>query len=166
MTLLMFAAFAGDGLTTGTERQQLAIQRCLKNWGEHPFTDETPKFKEAQLTVRVLQFGDVQEIDSPTTEPQLVYIEPNVNVLSKVKYRLANPNGWYCFNNNVDVLSKIRFEMQCDAKLASSRDGATVMGADEAGKGVTVLGSVRVERVCDPKPKAEPERPQHFIPGN
>lgn len=165
MTLLLFTAFAGDGLTTGTERQQLAIQRCLKNWGEHPFGEgESYKFKEAQLTVRVLQFGDIQKVDAPTEQPQLVYIEPNVNVLSKVTYSLENPKGWYCFNNNVDVLSKIRFEMHCDAKIASSRDGATVMGADEAGKGVTVLGSVRVERRCEPEKK--PQKPQHFIPGN
>lgn len=163
MTWLMFTALAGDGLTTGTERQQLAIQRCLKNWGKHPFGEGDQKFKEAQLTVRVLQFGDTQSIDEPTEEPQIVYIEPNVNVLSKVTYKLANPNGWYCFNNNVDVLSKIRFEMHCDAKLASSRDGATVMGADEAGKGVTVLGSVRVERRCEPEPV--PSKPKHFIPG-
>lgn len=163
MTLMLLTAFASDGLTTGTERQQLAIQRCLANWGKHPFTDKTPAFKEAQLTVRVLQFGDVQEIDAPTKEPQLVYIEPNVNVLSKVTYSLSNPNGWYCFNNNVDVLSKIRFQMHCDAKLASSRDGATVMGADEAGKGVTVLGSVRVERRCEPD--SGPEMPKHFVPG-
>lgn len=165
MTLLMFTAFAADGLTEGTERQQLAIQRCLQNWGEHPFGEgEKYRFKEAQLTVRVLQFGDVQKVDAPTAEPQLVYIEPNVNVLSKVTYSLENPNGWYCFNNNVDVLSKIQFDMHCDAKLASSRDGATVMGADEAGKGVTVLGSVRVERRCEVDKASQ--KPQHFIPAH
>lgn len=144
---LFLAAFADDGLTHGTERQQLAIERCLANWGEHPF-GEKPRFKEGSLEVRVLQRHDYQKVDDPTDVPQLVYIEPNVNVLSRVTYQLTNPNGWYCFNNHVDVLSKIRFELQCDAKLTVSREGATVLGADEVDKGVTVLGSVRIERRC------------------
>lgn len=160
--LFLLTAFANDGLITGTERQQLAIQRCLANWKDHPFGDE-PRFKEAALTVRVLQFNDTHRVDEPTTEPQLVYLEPNVNVLSKVTYALTNPNGWYCLNNNVDVLSKIRFDMHCEGRLTASRDTTTVLGADDLNKGVTVLGSVRIERSCEPEP--EPEKPKHFYPG-
>jgi len=40
--------------------------------------------------------------------------------------------------------------LNCKANLASSKDGATVLGGkdDDAGGGVAVLGSIRVNKKC------------------
>ena len=45
------------------------------------------------------------------------------------------------------VLGKTQIELACKANLASSEDGATVLGGGEGNGGVTVLGSSRIERL-------------------
>ena len=41
--------------------------------------------------------------DEATAAPQLVLVKPSVNVLTKGRFRLMNPNGWYCFESAVKL---------------------------------------------------------------
>jgi hypothetical protein len=123
-----------------------AIKSCLEHWKKHPFTGANPDFRIIKGKVRVMGIGDGIDDSGATKSPELVLIKPNVSVLSKTEMKLMNPNGWYCLKGNVSVLGKTVVELQCKANLASSEDGATVLGASETGGGVAVLGSLRVER--------------------
>ena len=60
---------------------------------------------------------------------------------------LLNPNGWYCFKSNVNVMGSLRIKAACKAHLASAHDGTTVLGSNSDNKSVTVLGSTHVELV-------------------
>jgi hypothetical protein len=67
--------------------------------------------------------------------------------MAKTTLRLMNPNGWYCLKSNVAVLGKLEIQVDCKAHLAASGDGGTaVLASNESGKGVAVLGSLRVKR--------------------
>ena len=130
-----------------TARQHKAIDRCLDVWDGHPFGDK-PSFRILSPSVRVMGIGSSEVREDPTDEPELVLIEPSVNVLTKTTWHLDNPNGWYCFNGNVGVLSKIVFEADCAASLADSRSGAQVLGGSETNGGIVVLGDVEITRAC------------------
>jgi hypothetical protein len=153
---LLATAFA----ETPNARQQKAIDRCLDVWQEHPFGD-SPQVRILSPSVRVLGLGSDEIREKPTEEPELVLVEPSVNVLTKTTWYLDNPNGWYCFNGNVGVLSKIVFEADCSASLADSRSGAQVIGRSETNGGIVVLGDVEVKRACQlpDKPASEAAAP-------
>jgi hypothetical protein len=124
----------------------IAIQNCLKHWSKSPFKGH-PHYRTVATTVKVLGIGgDIKEMGS-TPKPELVLIKPSVTVLAKTSIQLMNPNGWYCIKANVSVLGKSAIELHCKANLATSKDGATVLGGSDTG-GVAVLGSIRVERIC------------------
>jgi hypothetical protein len=126
------------------------VKGCLKAWGDNPFNAAKPVFTTLGTSVKVLGVGDTVEDLAETKAPALVYIKFNVAVLSSATLKLMNPNGWYCLQGKVDVLSKSKIQLQCDAKLAtSSDDSVTVLGAQHGEKhvSVTVLGSTSVERV-------------------
>lgn len=126
------------------------LTRCLRNWGEHPFkTDKQKRYREMEVSVKVLGIGGNVADKAVTDYPQLILIKPTIKVLSKQTITLMNPNGWYCFKSNVTVLGKGIIEAHCKAKLAESSKGVAVMGKnDESGKGgVTVLGKSVIKRV-------------------
>ena len=156
MLLISLPLFATAFAETPNARQQKAIDRCLDVWQTHPFGD-APQARILSPSVRVLGLGSDEIRDAPTEQPELVLIEASVNVLTKTTWYLDNPNGWYCFNGNVGVLSKIVFEADCSASLADSRSGAQVIGRSETNGGVVVLGDVEVKRACqlpEPAPAA------------
>ncbi|MEZ4316926.1 MAG: hypothetical protein R3F61_05470 [Myxococcota bacterium] len=159
--LLLTSAYAD--LPT-SERQRAAVDRCLAHWKEHPFGD-APEFRVLSASVRVFGVGSQETLESATEKPDLVLIEPSVNVLTKTTWKLHNPNGWYCFDTNVGVLSKIVFDADCDANLADSRSGAVVMGDTETNGGVVVLGDIEVRRSCPVKP-ASPESTEPTKPSD
>jgi hypothetical protein len=64
---------------------------------------------------------------------------------------LRNPNGWYCFVSNVNVMGKLKIKAPCTAHLAQSHDGVTVMGGDTENKSVTVMGKTEVQLQDCPK---------------
>jgi len=74
----------------------------------------------------------------------------NHAVLSKSDLNLLNPNGWSCLKGQVSVLSKSKIHLHFKAKLASSKDGVTVLGGHDQDSGVTVLGSSPLTRVDCP----------------
>jgi hypothetical protein len=124
-----------------------AIQGCLAHWGKTPFSKKDPTFRTLSAKVKVLGIGGETVDDQVTTAPDLVLIKPNVAVLSKATLNLLNPEGWYCLKGQVSVLGKSEIHLHCSAHLASSKDGATVLGGSDTDQGVTVLGSTRVMRL-------------------
>ncbi len=124
------------------------VDACLAAWKNAPFKKGTQPDQIVGTQVKVFGIGKDDYEDTPTKKPRLILIKPSVNVLGRTTFRLMNPNGWYCFRANVSVLGKMKIEAHCNAKLASSKeDGTSVLGSDESDKGVTVLGSLRVNRI-------------------
>jgi hypothetical protein len=76
-----------------------------------------------------------------------VLVNPGVNVMGGTTLELLNPNGWYCFKSNVNVMGSLRIKAACKAHLASAHDGTTVLGSNSDNKSVTVMGKTQVELV-------------------
>lgn len=129
----------------------VAIENCLKAWGTHPF-GTNPKYRSLPVTVKVFGIG-TPTIDSvQTTGPDLVLVKAGVNVMGGTTIDLRNPNGWYCFVTNVNVMGRMKIKAPCTAHLAQSHDGVTVLGADSTNKSVTVMGKTEIElQGCDNK---------------
>lgn len=126
------------------------IKACLKSWGHSPFTEKSP-YRIVAAKVKVMGIGgDIYETVA-TKQPELVLVRPAVTVMAKTAMHLGNPNGWYCLKGKVAVLGKMEINLHCSAHMAASEGGATVLGANDANSGTTVLGSTRVNRVGDCK---------------
>jgi len=162
--LIVGVAFADDvalspteyaerfGLRTGDDTDQAAIQRCLDAWPNHPFGAQGPhKARWIETSVRITGVGHETVDDAATTQPQLIFVKPAVNVMTKTTLQLLNPKGWYCIESNVTVMGKLVVKAACAAQLADSRSGATVIGSTDASGGVIVMGSTRVEKVGCPE---------------
>jgi len=123
-----------------------SIAACLKAWGKHPF-GKNPTFKTLSTSVKVFGIGSNTSDTEVTSSPTLILVNPGVNVMGGSVIELLNPNGWYCLRATVNVMGGLNLRAHCKAHLASSKDGATVMGNSAENKGVTVMGSTNVERV-------------------
>lgn len=124
------------------------IRACLANWSDHPFRGEDlPRYRTLGSSVSVFGIGGDVVDDVVTPDPQLVLVKPSVNVMTKGRFRLLNPNGWYCFESAVTVLAKSEIVAHCRAHLTSSVQSATVAGSNAGAEGVTVLGKAVVQRV-------------------
>ena len=123
-----------------------SIAACLKAWGSHPF-GKNPQYKTMQTSVKVFGVGKNTSDTERTSAPSLVLINPGVNVMGGARIDLLNPNGWYCLRTTVNVMGGVKIRAHCKAHLASTSDGATVIGSNTDNKGVTVMGSTSVERV-------------------
>ena len=145
--LVNVVAHAKDSDDSDDSSNDRAINKCIKQWKNSPFQ----KGAEADLvmspSVKVLGIGKDPSDTKVTSGPRLVLVKPNVNVLGKSTFKLLNPNGWYCFKANVSVLGRLAIQADCKAHLATSTDGANVLGADDSDHGTSVLGSIRVERI-------------------
>jgi len=141
---------------TGDEGDQAALQRCIAAWGDSPFGKAPYKARFIEAKVRVMGAGHEIDDDVATTWPQLIFVKPAVNVMTKTTVKLRNPNGWYCLEANVTVMGKLVIQAACDAHLADSRSGATVIGSNSSDGGVTVMGSTQVVRDsnCHAAPEA------------
>lgn len=128
-----------------------ALQSCLRAWGQHPFGNKPHHYRLLNSSVKV--FGIGQSIDDTvtTSQPELVLVDTGVNVMGGSTVQLLNPNGWYCFASNVNVMGSLTIKAHCKAHLASASNGMTVMGGDSSNKSVTVLGSTQVELVGCPR---------------
>lgn len=129
-----------------TDTVQSAAQACMRAWGsQHPFTD-TPPLRTVSGAVRVLGRGSSVADREVTDFPVLVVVQPGVNVLGESEMELLNPNGWYCLRAAVNVGGGLRIKLHCDAHISSATSGTSVFG-DNAGRGVSVMGAISVERV-------------------
>lgn len=139
----------------GDEDSSVAIDNCLKAWGKHPF-GTNPKFRSLPVTVKVFGIGTPNVDTVKTSGPDLVLVKAGVNVMGGTTVDLQNPNGWYCFVTNVNVMGKMKIKAACTAHLAQSHDGVTVMGGDSTNKSVTVMGKTVVElQGCPAKEKID-----------
>ena len=123
-----------------------SIAACLKAWGSHPF-GKNPQYKTMQTSVKVFGIGKNTGDTERTNAPSLVLVNPGVNVMGGARIDLLNPNGWYCLRTTVNVMGGVKIRAHCKAHVASTSDGATVIGSNTDNKGVTVMGSTSVERV-------------------
>jgi len=130
------------------------VKTCLANFPTHPFKfDKKLKFRVISPNVKVFGLGANISDFSKTNYPQLVFIRPSVNVMSKVVYELLNPNGWYCFKSKVNVMGSSLIKLACDSHLTSTTN-VTVLGKSRGEqRGTTVMGKSTVKRICDPKQK-------------
>jgi hypothetical protein len=128
------------------EDAENSIAGCLHAWGEHPF-GQSPRYRTLATSVKVFGIGRSPADAERTDAPSLVLVNPGVNVMGGTTLELLNPNGWYCFRSNVNVMGDLRIRADCRAHLASAADGATVLGSSSDNKSVTVMGSTRVELV-------------------
>ena len=123
-----------------------AMAACLRAWGQNPF-GTNPSYKTLATSVKVFGIGDDPADTEETSSPVLVMVNPGVNVMGGTTIELLNPNGWYCFRSNVNVMGSLRIRAACKAHLASANDGVTVLSSNPDQKSVAVLGSTQVELV-------------------
>ncbi len=122
------------------------IESCLRAWGKHPF-GASPSFRTMGASVKVFGIGHNPADTKRTNTPALILVNTGVNVMGGTTVELLNPNGWYCFRSNVNVMGSLRIRAHCKAHLATAHDGTTVLGSNSANKSVTVLGSTQVELI-------------------
>lgn len=137
-------------LTEGDSDAQKVISDCLALWPSHPFKNPKDRsFRTFAPTVNIIGLGGEIKDDVVTSYPQIILVKPSINVLTKTRFQLLNPNGWYCLRVNINVLSKNAIDLHCQAHIADSVAGFAVMGShkDGTGRGVTVLGKSFVNKV-------------------
>lgn len=145
LALALLASTLGTSTVVAQQGEEsVAIDNCLIAWGKHPF-GEHPKFRSMPVAVKVFGIGNANIDSVQTTEPALVLVKAGVNVMGGTTVDLRNPNGWYCFVTNVNVMGKMTIKAPCTAHLAQSHDGVTVLGADADNKSVTVMGKTEVQ---------------------
>ncbi len=137
------------GLVQAQESESGALQACLKAWGAHPF-GPNPAYRTLATSVKVFGIGQGTADREITPRPSLIMVNPGVNVMGGSEVELLNPNGWYCLRAAVNVMGGMDIKLHCGARLASASSGTTVMGGENAAKGVSVMGSIKVERVGCP----------------
>ena len=141
-----FVAMGDAGSARAQEEYMPDINVCLQNWKTHPFSTDKPTFRVIQPQVKVFGIGGASiDEKTATDKAELVYIRPNVSVMSKTVLNLQNPNGWYCLASSTAVMAKIEINLDCKAHLASSKEGVAVLGGGD--KGVNVLGATAVNLV-------------------
>jgi hypothetical protein len=80
----------------------------------------------------VFGIGTAIDDTQKTAAPELVLIPAGVNVLGTAKYRLLNPNGWYCLASTVNVLGNLSIEVAANAEIADSTVDVMVAGKQNA----------------------------------
>ncbi len=134
------------GLAQAQDSESGALQACLKAWGEHPF-GPNPAYRTLATSVKVFGIGQGTADREVTPGPSLIMVNPGVNVMGGSEIELLNPNGWYCLRAAVNVMGGMDIKLHCGARLASASSGTTVVSGENAAKGVSVMGSIKVERV-------------------
>jgi hypothetical protein len=140
-------------------KEHEAIGKCLAAWGsKNPFGDKAyTDYRKISAAVSILGSGGYAVEDREVTaSPKLILVSASVSVLGSTNYMLMNPNGWYCFMVDVNVLSKVNVDLQCKAKLADTRVAVNVLSkpSSTAAVGVNVMSSVTVNRMENETSKA------------
>ena len=131
------------------EEVDSSVSSCLKAWGKHPF-GKNPQYKTLSTSVKVFGIGPDTIDAEVTSKPALVLVNPSVNVAGGSAIQVLNPNGWYCFRTTVSVMGGLTIKAHCKSHLATTSGDVLEVGNATDDKGVTVMGSTKVERVeCD-----------------
>ena len=141
--LLLVTAFSNPAYANENDGY---INACLKAWGENPFGHQ-PSYKTLAASVKIFGIGQNTDDTIVTKKPELVLVDTGVNIMGGSTMNLTNPNGWYCFVSNVNVMGGLTIKTHCKSHLASASNGVTVMGGDPSNKSVTVFGATNVEMV-------------------
>ena len=143
-------AAINKGACEAQKKLRSGVKKCLAAWGAGtPFTEASP-YRNLGVAVSVLGFGSSLDDSEATDKPELVVIPASVSVLTITKYRLLNPNGWYCMVADVSVGAIINVDLNKNARLADSRADVRVLSAGSNGPAmvdVHVISSVKVRRV-------------------
>ena len=79
---------------------------------------------------------------------QLILVKTAVSVLSKTKYELLNPNGWYCLKSKVAILAKTQILLDCSSRFTTPKSNLVILGEDKSQEGgLTILGKTRIKRI-------------------
>ena len=146
LTILTLLIWSSVAFSEEEKTPADAIKNCLSSWGTHPFGTD-PAYDVMATSVKVFGIGKNPVDSEKTDKPKLILVNPAVNVMGGTTYELLNPNGWYCFKSNVNVMGGLIIKAHCKAHLASPSTGATVFGNGDANKGVTVMGSTKIQLV-------------------
>jgi hypothetical protein len=153
VALLAFCLALSVPMVVSAQEVDSSIAACLKAWGDHPF-GKSPQFKTLDTSLKVFGIGNKTGDTEPTSSPSLVLINPIFNAMGVSTIELLNPNGWYCLRTTVSVMGGVSIRAHCKAQLAATSDGKTVRGNNTGNRaikdqGVTVMGTVSVERPCN-----------------
>ena len=153
VALLAFCLALSVPMAVSAQEVDSSIAACLKAWGNHPF-GKNPQFKTLETSVKVFGIGTKTGDTEPTSSPTLVLINPSFNVMGASTIELLNPNGWYCLRTTASAMGGVNIRAHCKAQLAATSDGKTVLGNNTENTGiknigVTVMGSISVERPCN-----------------
>ena len=143
--LLMGFLYFVSAPSFSTETEGL-LMSCLKHWGNAPFNEKSP-FTLLANTVKVFGIGQDIEDLLPTPQPKLYLVDAGPNIMGSSTIQLLNPNGYYCFKNNVNVMGGMTIQAHCHAHLASAGEGVTFGGKDSTAKSVTVFGATHLDLV-------------------
>ena len=134
---------------TAQDAVDSSVSSCLKAWGKHPF-GKNPQYQTLSTSVKVFGIGRDTVDAEPTNKPALVLVNPSVNVAGGSAIQVLTPNGWYCFRTTVNVMGGLTIKAHCKSHLATTSGDVLEVGNARDDKGVTVMGSTKVERVgCD-----------------
>jgi hypothetical protein len=100
--LLLGLLFSLSAPSFSTETEGF-LMSCLKHWGNAPFNEKSP-FTLLASTAKVFGIGQDIEDLLPTPQPKLYLVDAGPNIMGSSTIRLLNPNGYYCFKNNVNVM--------------------------------------------------------------
>ena len=158
---LVLAACLGLSTNARADLDEGIINLCLKAWGDHPFKDGTPPYRRYSDVVNVFGIGTNTDDLAASREPELVLIDSALNVMGGTTIRLMNPNGWYCFRSNTNVMGKVTIKAHCKAHIASASEGLNLLGEDQHHKSTTVMGLTHIELIgCeDPAAAEDPHAP-------
>lgn len=142
-----------DGLLRfvgATAIEQPMINQCLSSWPDHPFEGDVFNYKRILASVNVMSAGNAVRDTVATPEPHFTLVTAAVNVMGMTRYKLMNPNGYYCIEVNVNVGAMVTIDLHCDAHIGTSLVNVNVQGSsggDGASVEVNVGGKVTIRRV-------------------
>ncbi|MGZ8223451.1 MAG: hypothetical protein ACXWT0_17550 [Methylobacter sp.] len=146
MTFIIFVMVMLFSVSTFATEVDDSISSCLKAWGKHPF-GINPVYKTLGTSVKIFGIGQNTMDSELTNSPSLVLVNPEVNIMGGTTIELLNPNGWYCFRSNINVMGSLSIRAHCKAHLASAKEGVTALGSNSGNKSVTIMGSTQIELV-------------------
>lgn len=144
--LLLFALLLSLSAPAFSTETEGLLMSCLKHWGNAPFNPKSP-FTLLASTVKVFGIGQDVEDLLPTPQPKLYLVDAGPNIMGSSTIRLLNPNGYYCFKNNVNVMGGMTIQAHCHSHLAAAGEGVTFGGKDATAKSVTVFGATHLDLV-------------------
>jgi hypothetical protein len=105
--------------TPVNEEDKGALNECIKQWGNSPFTpQEIAQPKVVNIAADVNNNGVIYTDDKITAKPTLFLVNFNINVGNNGQLAFMNPKGWYCFNVKAKVINNFIINTACETHVA------------------------------------------------